>query len=231
MKPAEFDKFAEEYLAAHARNIRLSGEDPEYFARYKIDEVLRRWSADGRAAPDSILDFGTGIGNTLPHFARAFPAARITALDVSEKSLEIAARRFPGIATLVRHDGGALPLPHAGFDLVFSACVFHHIDADEHVPLLGQLRQLLRPGGWLVIFEHNPLNPLTRFAVSTCPFDENAVLLSGRTLRRRLQAAGFGDVEIAYTAFFPRALAALRRFERALTWLPVGAQYYAIARA
>jgi len=102
---------------------------------------------------------------------------------------------------------------------------------DEHLPLLGQLRQLLRPGGWLVIFEHNPLNPLTRFAVNTCPFDENAVLLSGRTLRRRLQAAGFGDVEIAYTAFFPRALAALRRFERALTWMPVGAQYYAIAHA
>jgi SAM-dependent methyltransferase len=230
MKTAEFDKFAEKYLAIHAQNIRVSGEDPEYFARYKVEEVRRRWLASGRAGPDSILDFGTGIGSSLPHFASVFPAARITALDVSEKSLEIAARRFPDAATLLRYTGGELPLPHASFDLVFSACVFHHIDADEHVPLFTRLRQLLRPGGWLVIFEHNPVNPFTRHIVRTCPFDENAVLVPASTLRRRLHAADFKEVEIAYTAFFPRALAIFRKLERALKWLPIGAQYYALAR-
>jgi SAM-dependent methyltransferase len=230
MKAAEFDRFAEEYLADHAKNIRISGESPEYFARYKIEEVRRRWSASGRPEPEAVLDFGTGIGNSLPHLASAFPGARITGIDVSAKSLEIAARRFPQAAALVEYDGGALPFPQASFDLVFSACVFHHIAAEEHETLFARLRELLRPGGWLVIFEHNPLNPLTRAVVDACPFDENAVLIPARTLRARLQASGFGEVEIAYTAFFPRALAALRGLERVLARLPLGAQYYALAR-
>ena len=40
-----------------------------------------------------------------------------------------------------------------------------------------ELKRVLRAGGACVIFEHNPLNPLTVQAVNTCPFDENAVLI------------------------------------------------------
>jgi len=102
---AEFDKFAEEYFATHAANIRISGEDPDYFARAKIDEVGRRWAALKATEPDAILDFGAGIGNALPFLAKQFPTASLTGLDVSEKSLAIAERRFPGVAKLVRYDG------------------------------------------------------------------------------------------------------------------------------
>jgi SAM-dependent methyltransferase len=153
---AEFDKFADEYLATHAANIRISGEDPDYFARAKIDEVGRRWAALKPAEPSAILDFGTGIGNALPFLAKRFAGARITGLDVSEKSLAIAERRFPRVATLKRYDGGDVPLAPRSFDLIFSACVFHHIDAAEHVRLFGQLKRLLKPGGLMVIFEHIP---------------------------------------------------------------------------
>jgi hypothetical protein len=34
-----------------------------------------------------------------------------------------------------------------------------------------------------------------------------------------------------YRVFFPRALAALRPMENALSWLPLGAQYYVYAHA
>jgi ubiquinone/menaquinone biosynthesis C-methylase UbiE len=87
---AEFDRFAEEYTSTHADNIRISGEDPAYFARYKIEEVRRRWDAERRPEPAAVLDFGTGIGNSLPHLARLFPSARVTGLDVSQKSLDVA---------------------------------------------------------------------------------------------------------------------------------------------
>jgi SAM-dependent methyltransferase len=228
---AEFDRFAEEYTATHADNIRLSGEDPSYFARYKIEEVRRRWDAAGRAEPSRVLDFGTGIGNSLSHLARLFPGAEITGLDVSARSLEVAEGRFPGVATLVRYEGrGPMPLADARFDLVFSACVFHHIDAAEHGPILAELRRVLAPGGWLVIFEHNPVNPATRHIVATCPFDEHAVLLAAPTLRRREEDAGFQDVSVSYTGFFPGPLRALRPLERFMTALPIGAQYYTVAR-
>ena len=231
MDVAEFDKFAEEYRAAHAQNIRISGEAPDYFARYKIDELTRRWRAMGRAEPTAVLDFGTGIGNSLPFLKAAFPAARLTGIDVSEKSLEVAGQRFPGTAELVRYDGGEPPLPQASFDLIFSACVFHHIEADEHVALLSSLKRLLRPGGLAVIFEHNPVNPVTRYIVATCPFDENAVLIPAAEFVRRQKKAGFSRVEAAYTGFFPGPLKALRPLERFMTAIPVGAQYYTLAQA
>ena len=230
MDVAEFDRFAEEYTATHADSIRLSGEDPAYFARYKIEELRRRWDADGRAEPHSILDFGTGIGNSLPHLKRLFPAAAITGLDVSQMSLEVAERRFPGQARLVRYDGGgAIPLPDAGFELIFSACVFHHIDVAEHGAIFADLRRLLTAGGLLAVFEHNPVNPVTRHIVATCPFDENAVLLPAPALRKSQAQAGFARVEVAYTGFFPGPLRALRPLERLMTALPFGAQYYTLA--
>ncbi|HEY1410689.1 MAG TPA: class I SAM-dependent methyltransferase, partial [Rhodopila sp.] len=191
----------------------------------------RRWTAAGRAEPDAILDFGTGIGNSLPHLARLFPSARVTGLDVSEKSLGVAERRFPGVASLVAYDGVDIPLPPQSFDLVFSACVFHHIDAAEHAGIFGQLHRLLRPGGLMTIFEHNPVNPATRHIVATCPFDANAVLLSSTELKHSQSQAGFREIEVAYTGFFPGALRALRPLERFLTGLPIGAQYYTLAHA
>lgn len=226
----EFDSFADEYIAMHGENTKLTGEDPEYFARQKIEIISSRWFAEHRKGPARILDFGTGIGNSLPHLRRAFPEAALTGLDVSTKSLAVAERRFPGIAKLVSYDGEVIPLPSRSFDLIFSACVFHHIDADAHVPLLSQLRGLLGRGGWLTVFEHNPYNPVTRHIVNTCAFDENAVLIRAPEFRRRQQAAGLRKVEIAYTSFFPRALARLRPLERRLTRVPLGAQYYTLSR-
>lgn len=231
MDQAEFDRFADDYLKTHKANVAISGEEPDYFARYKIDEVRRLWTAGGGAEPRAIVDFGAGIGNSLPHLRRAFPGARITALDVSRRSLDIAARRFAGTAEFVCYDGGDIPLPDGSVDLVFSSCVFHHIDEAEHVEIFRRLRRLLAPGGRLIVFEHNPLNPVTRHIVATCEFDENAVLIPAGAFKARQRAAGFGKVDAAFTGFFPAGLKALRPLERYLTALPFGAQYYTHAVA
>ena len=231
MKASEFDQFAEEYNSLHRANIRLSGEDPTYFAAYKIREVRRIWTSTARPEPVTIVDFGTGIGNSIPHLRELFPNSTLIGVDVSSRCLDIAVQRLNSCWMPVLFDGARLPFSDASADLVFTACVFHHIPHEQHESLLGEIRRILRPGGWLALFEHNPLNPLTRHAVDTCPFDANAVLLGARTTRRRLEAAGFAKVEIRFTAFFPGALRRLRAFEKRLGWLPLGAQYCALARA
>jgi SAM-dependent methyltransferase len=232
MKQAEFDKFAEEYLSTHAQNLKISGEDPEFFARYKIDEIRRRWTREGRPEPKSVLDFGCGIGAALPHLAKAFPKARLTGLDVSDKSLAIARSRIPAEVELVRHDGGnALPIAPASQDLIFTACVFHHIDEAQHEALFANFATLLKPGGVLCVFEHNPINPVTRYIVATCPFDENAVLIPAGEFARRQRQAGFARVKVTYTGFFPGPLKALRPLEPLMAKLPLGAQYYTLAQA
>ena len=227
MNRSEFDKFAQEYTDLHAANISASGEGPEYFADYKIRdlaELARSVESVGQVA--RILDFGAGVGSSVAYFQRYFPGASLTCVDVSRKSLRIGSERFDGVG-FVEFDGCRLPFADASFDCVFSACVFHHIEPALHVPLFAELRRILRPGGLITIFEHNPLNPLTVRAVDTCPFDENAILLRAGTLRRRLADAGFAHPAIAYRIFFPRALRLLRPLERWLKWLPLGAQYYA----
>jgi SAM-dependent methyltransferase len=232
MDVAEFDKFAEEYLATHTSNLAVTGESPDYFARYKIVEVARRLRGLG-ISPRRVLDFGCGIGNSAPHLREAFPQAEITGVDVSEKSLAVARQRFPGAADFVAYDPAEAPPASPsgdGYDLIFSACVFHHIEAAEHVAIFRRLRERIASGGVMAIFEHNPVNPVSRYIVATCPFDENAVLIPAAELAARQKTAGFGRVGVTYTGFFPGPLRALRPLEPLMAGLPVGAQYYTLAR-
>ncbi|CAA9891398.1 SAM-dependent methyltransferase [Candidatus Methylobacter favarea] len=227
MHKAEFDKFAEEYQTLHQKNIRLSGESTEFFAEYKIKDVFELLTT--RVAsykPQQILDFGAGVGTSIPHFMKFFPEVSLTCLDVSEKSLDVGRSHFSGLANFQSFDGKCIPYPDNTFDLVFAACVFHHIPHAAHSGLLREWLRIIKPGGTAIIFEHNPLNPLTVNAVNTCPFDENAELIRGSLLRKELQRAGFQSVGLRYRLFVPGALRALRPLERWLHWCPVGAQYF-----
>lgn len=228
MDRAQFDFVADEYHNLHTRNIRITGESPEFFAEYKVKDMAQALG-DAARGPLRILDFGVGVGNSLPFFTRHFPAAEITGVDVSRRSLELAEQRFPRAAKLVEFDGDRLPFADASFDHAFTANVFHHIGGEDHRKHLHDILRVLRPGGKLFLFEHNPFNPLTRYAFETCPFDNDAAMIPAWRMRRILKAAGFGRVAIRYRIFFPNALRALRPLERLLTWLPLGAQYCAIA--
>lgn len=226
MKKAEFDKFAEEYTSLHKNNVKLFGESPDYFAEYKIVDtvnLIKRYDLNENL---NILDFGSGVGNSIPFFKRLLPDAHLTCLDVSQKSLDIAKSLYSDAAEFKLFDGKSIPVADDSYDLVFTACVFHHIPNDEHVKLFKEIFRVLKPGGIIVIFEHNPLNPLTVHAVNTCPFDENAVLIKASTLQKRISLAGFVDSKISYRLFFPGIFRFLRRYERYLAKLPAGAQYY-----
>jgi SAM-dependent methyltransferase len=152
--------------------------------------------------------------------------AELTCLDLSRRSLDLAERRFPSQADFVHFDGARIPFADDHFDIAFAMCVFHHIDHGQHVSLLEELRRVIRPGGHLFVFEHNPYNPLTVRVVNRCPFDINARLIRGGDMRRRLLAAGFAAARIRYRIFFPNLLSALRPLEASMAWLPLGGQYY-----
>ena len=73
-----------------------------------------------------------------------------------------------------------------------------------------------------MIFEHNPVNPVTRYIVATCEFDENAVLRSRQaSLKAREAAAGFSGIPSGlYRLFSGRLAVALRGLEPYLSALP-----------
>jgi SAM-dependent methyltransferase len=225
---AEFDLLADEYHEQHKANVAITGEGPEYFAEYKIADLASFMRESGRAAAQ-ILDFGSGIGNSVPFFRKHFPGSELSCAEVSSRSIEIARARFPGDEQHVVV-GKDIPLPDHSVDIAFSACVFHHIPHDEHPHWLSELRRVTRPGGTLAIYEHNPFNPLTVRAVNTCPLDVNAHLIRGAAMRRRALASGWEDARVDYKLFFPALLRALRPLERRLGWLGLGAQYRMAAR-
>ena len=231
MSEAEFDKFADSYYASHAAGIAISGEGPEYFSEYKIEDIARnhRRHSPTRRMSVKILDFGAGIGNSVPYVHKHITGAQLTCLDFSQRSLQVAEKRFPEQAKYVHFDGARIPFPADHFDIAYAMCVFHHIDHADHFVLLQELLRVIRPGGSLFVFEHNPYNPVTVRIVNTCPFDENAKLIRGSEMKRRLLNAGFASAKNRYRVFFPHFLRWLRPLEGALAWLPLGGQYYAHA--
>jgi len=232
MDPSRFDKFAEEYYTLHTHNVEITGESPDYFAEYKIRDIHRQVSPTGRCEGLRILDFGSGVGNSVPFFQQYFPSCHLVCADVSVRSLDLASRRFGGLASYVLFSGKSLPFRSGAFDIAFSACVFHHVAITEHIALLREIRRVLSiDSGRLFLYEHNPLNPLTLHAVNTCPFDSDAVLIPSSRMRQQFRDAGYSKISVYYRVFFPRYLKLLRFMELKLPFLPLGAQYCIVGTA
>jgi SAM-dependent methyltransferase len=209
-----FDELAPNYSEIHAKGMSLSGEPSGYFAQYKID----RLKALGVSAEASVLDFGCGIGNITELLVENFSS--VEGYDPSAGSVEIARKRLPSVTF---YSDAAL-IPKAKVDVVILAGVMHHVPPAERELVVGQSRDALKPGGRLVVFEHNPYNPITRRVVDNCPFDEDAILLAPRDVRNAFGAAGLTKIRQDYIVFFPRALSFLRGLEPAIGFFPLGAQ-------
>lgn len=231
MSNAEFDRHAASYQALHKRNISVSGEEPAYFADYKMRDFKALVSDAGLPLNGRYLDFGSGIGASVEPFHEHMPQARLVCADVSVESVAMSKQLHGNTVDHAWISEGKLPFDAAEFDGAFACCVFHHIPHEQHVQVLKELLRVLKPGGLLMVYEHNPFNPLTVHAVRTCPFDENAVLLTARNLQHTSDAAGLKRYRRDFRVFFPASLGWLRPLEDWLRWLPLGAQYFVALRA
>ena len=224
----DFDKFAKDYRQIHNESLKFTGTDSDYFSEQKVNEVKKHEISSDL----EVLDLGCGDGNSAYYFKTIFPDCRYTGLDTSVESVEQANLRGLDGCSFVHFDGFDIPFSDHAFDVVFIACVLHHVDRSLHGRLLREVKRVLKPGGRLYIFEHNPLNPITRKIVRDCPFDEDAVLLSSSYTLGMLKKFGFEDPKAAYTLFFPRhkLFKSFLGLEDYLKWVPLGGQYYAISK-
>ncbi|MBM3465275.1 MAG: hypothetical protein FJX76_24545 [Armatimonadetes bacterium] len=117
------------------------------------------------------------------------------------------------------------------FDLIFVAGVFHHVQPPQRAEVMADIVRRARPGADIVIFEHNPYNPVTRKLVSNCIYDADAVLVPPPEMVRIAEAGKLTVLKRTYTLFFPAALKAIRGLENFLGWLPLGGQYFIHCKA
>jgi ubiquinone/menaquinone biosynthesis C-methylase UbiE len=226
-----FDEYKDNYRDVVQSSIDFSGLEHDFFMRAKVRLLFEAIAAHPQlGAPKGLacLDVGCGVGSFHPHVGDRFES--ISGCDVSSDSIATAAAANPGV-DYRSYDGRRLPYEDRSFDVLTSICVVHHVPVAEWGPFFAELRRVLKPGGIACVIEHNPYNPLTRLAVARCPFDHDAVLLSPRTARRLLADAGFSAAATRQFLFLPWENPAALAAERALSWLPFGAQYLAVGEA
>jgi SAM-dependent methyltransferase len=233
---AEFDAYAPGYAAGMEDPVKrlVGGEFASFMdvkSRWLLRDLARRplkSAADLSAA--TLLDFGCGTGELLQSLRRLGFPGELRGCDVSAEMLALAAQRWCGGTAPQWQpiDTGELPYPAASFDLITVCCVLHHVVPAERPGVYAKLARVLKPGGRVVVFEHNPYNPATRWIVSRAPIDRNAILVSAGAVRRGLADAGLTDLTTHYFLFFPPRFAWLHTAEAALSWLPLGGQYVVI---
>ena len=219
----QFDEFASDYREVHTKNIRISGADSNYFAEMKV-----KWILDHEKNTSlNILDLGCGDGATALYFQQHFPKWKVTGIDVSDKSIQQAKEKALSNAEFRVYDGEHIPYENGTFDLVFVAGVFHHVAFEYHAQLAAEIKRVMKGGARLYFFEHNPINPLTRYLVNTCVFDKDAKLLKSNYAVNMLKKAGFDAIKKRFLVFFPRKgwLSKLIFLEKKLENIPFGGQY------
>lgn len=226
---SEFDKFAQNYNESLRNSLALTRTSDKYQAEYKVRLLknrLARGAAKTRGGTGlNVLDFGCGVGLSLPYLLEQFSGSKIYATDVSEVSLDVVRAELPQV-TIINSALNAVEK----FDVIFMSTVLHHITSSTRVEILENLRANLKPDGCLVVIEHNTYNPLTRRIVSNCPMDVDAELISMRDIKKLLSAdCGFKIRETGYCSFFPEPLKALTKLDPILKKIPLGGQYFVVA--
>ncbi|OGT44095.1 MAG: hypothetical protein A3F13_01190 [Gammaproteobacteria bacterium RIFCSPHIGHO2_12_FULL_40_19] len=223
MLKVNFDDYAEKYDDILTSQLEFFDSDNAYFSEYKVLVLKKLLTAE----PNTILDFGCGVGRSTEFLKKHFSSSTIYGCDLSEKSLIQARERVPTALFLTPDQ---IEKSAMTFDVIFIACVFHHIPLADRVSVMKSIVDVCSNSGKIIIFEHNPYNPMTRYLVHRCPFDRDAILLTPAELKKIGLAVGIKNIRHHYTLFFPSQLRWLRIFESYLRFLPLGGQYVVEAR-
>jgi SAM-dependent methyltransferase len=178
--------------------------------------IARQLAPNGRA-----LDVGCGTGTLLQALPEEYEKVGV---DVSASMLDRA--REKGIEV---HQASAdsLPFRDESFDLVMCVAVLHHLVERATVrAALREMARVLRRGGGLLVWDHNPLNPYWPLLMARSPQDRgDERLVPGRLILNELSQAGLVNVHLRRLTFTPdftprRALRHVTQVERVLERIP-----------
>jgi ubiquinone/menaquinone biosynthesis C-methylase UbiE len=145
-------------------------------------------------APARVLELGGGPGLLAETILGACALRDYTLLDFSDPMLEMARRRLSqrSEVSFVLADfkrPGWTEMVRAGFDAVVAMQAVHEIRHKRHVPrLYREIRNLLQPGGSLIVCDHTPPDDSPRFT---------ALCMTEAEQHDAFRASGFDDVRTA----------------------------------
>jgi len=112
----------------------------------------------GDLAPKNILDIGSAVGNSLLPIARAFPEAKISAIDVSAPMLRYAHARSKSLGVenidFIQMSGENLDtFEDESFDIVMTSIFLHELSAKSLPKIMSEAYRVLKPGGLMLHLE------------------------------------------------------------------------------
>ena len=201
-------------MESSAEDARFVGSVPELYARLLVPMIFAE-AADRLAdqiatlSPSDVLETAAGTGVLTRATAARCPTARITATDLNQPMLDVAASLTPGLEQITWQQGDAqdLAFDDESFDVV--ACQFGVMFFPDRLRAYAEAHRVLRGGGafvfstWDRIESNEIADVIQRALVSACP-DQPLLFMSRAPhgyhdrdqIRGELTEAGFADIEI-----------------------------------
>jgi tRNA (cmo5U34)-methyltransferase len=145
---ADYDFTPESYLAMMREAV------PGYDC---LEEEIAEATGTGAK---SVLELGTGTGETARRVLDRHPDAQLIGIDASLGMVKVARESLP--TDRVRLLVGRLedPLPEGPFDLVVSCLAVHHLEGTSKADLFRRIARKLTPGGRFVLADVvEPVDP------------------------------------------------------------------------
>ena len=146
-----------------SKALEYSGEGFLHFPAHHIPPFKEyySWIEKELVNAKDVLEIGAGTGqHTRPVVT---PSTRVTALDISERSLEVLQSKFKESVRTIVGNIEDLPFPDSSFDLVISCGVLSYGDPSK---VDDEILRILRPGGTFIFIDslnHNLVFKVNRW--------------------------------------------------------------------
>ena len=198
----------------HALYDAVAHEYDDVFPRHVAEHYLNKRTSllkDLLPLGGLVLDVGCGTGQ----LGSAIAAEGYDVFGVDLSASMVAKARERGLSGTYAAVTTALPFAQGAFDLALTVATLHHLETPERVAItVREMGRVVKPGGFVVLWDHNPANPYWPILMKRVPQDSGDERLVPRAeLLQDVRAAGL-RVHRAFRSgftpdFLPAALAGL----------------------
>ncbi|HYU20117.1 MAG TPA: methyltransferase domain-containing protein [Chloroflexota bacterium] len=148
---------------AHDYDEVFSSHVTEHYLRKRTTLVNELLPSGG-----SVLDVGCGTGALAGRIQRL--GFDVVGVDASAGMLAQALEH--GVGAVYAAYSTALPFEDGSFDLALSVATMHHLETAERVAAtIAEMGRVVRSGGHVLVWDHNPLNPYWPILMRRVPQD------------------------------------------------------------
>jgi SAM-dependent methyltransferase len=128
---------------------------------------------------------------------------RVFGVDASMGMLGVL--RGEGRGSAARASTQALPFADGTFDATWCVAVLHHLSSPDAVAAtIREMVRVTRPEGWVVVWDHNPLNPYWPVVMARVPQDAGTErLVPAKEIEAALAVAGASEWRVERRGLVP----------------------------